>query len=414
MRDTRLGVMLNPSIPGRQGFLLNKKRLNTNEFDATFMLSFDDSNRMGNSAETTPSKGQRVSIHFTPGDLSLVVAKITRTKNPDWTEALRQVRFDTVAKQGLSVDIFPVDEKTGTRVPYVRISVGNRQETKRLFLKESETSLIQLSFLRLRLRVRSDTVVLLFQEVADWRPIVELKSVKIPKSGFLGITCETGSGNTKAVPYRSWLTSFHVKSYDLNASPDEVVVNLIANEGLTISELLDNNSYLTRVSQTRILNKLSKVLQEYMKSTVPLYSSFKSQIAQLQRNMTEMDGFLVSLTKESKYTFSSIKSRNVVSLGSQVKSIHDALSQIEKDREELVRSAREVEALSDHSSHNMDRHLSYYERQLNSRGTELNEILEQQNKTTLILFLIVFSTAVVMGIIFFYKLRSYAEKAHFF
>jgi hypothetical protein len=127
-----------------------------------------------------------------------------------------------------------------------------------------------------------------------------------------------------------------------------------------------------------------------------------------------MDGFLVSLTKESKYTFSGIKSRNVVSLGSQVKSIHDALSQIEKDREELVRSAREVEALSDHSSHNMDRHLSYYERQLNSRGTELNEMLEQQNKTTLILFLIVFSTAVVMGIIFFYKLRSYAEKAHSF
>jgi hypothetical protein len=411
MRESRQGVVLNPPIPARQGFLLNKKVLKTNEFDLTVTLGFDDPIETRKAGPQSP-KDQKITFRFTPSDLSTIVATAQKKAEvPDWSVALTQAGFEAQANNGIAIEVSPVDLKSGLRIPNVRLRAGGKEASKRLFDKETEVSVIQMSYLRLRVRFRPDSVTVLFQEWAEWKVLAEIKSIKVPTSGFLGITSRSGAHGT-LVPYRAKISSVHVKSYDLKAIADEAVIALFANHGLSIDNLLDSSTYADPISQTKVIRSLSHLMQSYLKTNIPEFNDLRRQVTDLQKNVTEMDTFIHTLTKESRLTFGESKNKNFLSLAAEVKSIHSALKQVEYEREELVRQAQQASEGAEGSR--LDQHIGYYQRALNSKSDEINEMLESQNRTTLIMFLIVFATAVGMGMVFYYRLQKYAEKAHAF
>lgn len=421
----RLGLVMNPGISGRQGILWNKQLLRTNEFDTSVMLSFDDY-VLGNTNSNIPAKDQHVGIFFSAANVSSILEKaLKHVKTPDWSDAMIRAGIDpsmgvALVKgkffDGVGVLISPIDERSGKRSPSVTVVAGDRRETAKLSSKESEFSSTQLSFLRFKIRIKPDSITVLYQEVADWRELLTVKNLKtIPKQGYLGITSFTGIENKNVAPFRTRVSSLHVKSYDLTAASDEA---FFAKHGLSVKQLLDSSTYADPVAQTKVIKKLSDIMIDYLETTVPVYTQFREQITSLQKNVSEMDAFIAGLAKEAKYTFEASKgkeaNRDVAALASEVKSIHAVLNQIERDRESVVDSVMDAQDELDHSGYPIDRHLGYYGQRINSRGEELDAMIESQNRFTLILLLLVVASAVGMGIAFYYRLNRYAEKAHLF
>ena len=415
-RQFRLGLILNPGISGRHGFLWNKKRLNSNEFDATLMLSFDEDLRVGKKKDSLNPKDQRAGIFFTSNNVTTLLGKVTETvSTADWSASLIRSGIDRslgvpLSQSLIGLVVSPTDEKTGLKSPSVTLIAGNERVTARLSSKEQEMSVTHLSFLRLRLKVRPDSVTVLYQEYADWKVIAELTGLKnVPASGFLGISTFSGAEARSVVPFRTRVSSLHVKSYDLKAADE--------NNLFTKHNLFDPAAYSDAISQTQTIKSLSKVVQEYMESTLPVYAAFRDQITALQKNVSEMDSFVTTLTKEARYAFKSASagsgSEKVRALANEVKSIQSALSQIEREREEIM---DHVVAASDEEDvgYGLDRHMGYYGQKLTSRGEEIQQMVEKQNRFTLILFLVVFTSAIVMGVMFYYRLNRYAQKAHVF
>ena len=422
----RLGLILNPGISGRQGIVWNKKPLNTNQFDMSMMLSFDD---LGTFKDKTgnPAKDQRAGIFFSASNVSSILEKAIRhVKIPDWSDALIRAGIDPslgvpLAKgkffEGVGVVISPVDERTGARSPSVTIITGDRRQTAKLTEKGSEMSSTQMSFLRLKIRVRSDSISVLYQEHADWREVIQVENIKtIPSKGFLGMTSFTGIESKGVVPFRTRVSSLHVKSYDLNAAADH---EIFSKHGLSVNQLLDPKSYSDPISQTKVIKALSDVMIDYLSSTVPQYSQFREQIGTLQKNVNEMESFIGGLAKEAKYASDSSKgkdgrSKEIAAMAKEVKSIHSVLNQIEREREDVVNRVMDIQDDIENAGYPIERHMGYYGRRINSRGEELDEMFQSQNRFTLILLFVVVASTVGVGIAFYFRLKRYAEKAHLF
>ncbi len=426
-RMYRLGLIMNPGISDRHGFLWNKELLKTNEFDFNMMLSFDDFGNQKTASEVY-ARDQRLGIFFSSQNVSALIEKAAKSAaSADWSSPLRSQGIDVDlgvplfqrrSFKGIGVVISPVDETSGILSPTVTLICGDSRRAGSLTENKAEMSSTKLSFLRLKIRVRSDSVSVMYQDYADWRTVVELNSLKgVPTNGFIGISSYTGSSGPNKKPFRARISSLHLKSHILEAVAESD--DIFSRNGLSISQLIDGSTYADSVAQTNVMRKLSNILLAYMESTTPVYNQFRQQISTLQKNITEMDAFVSSLTQEAKFAFQQTKKpsdgrKGVEALASQVKSIHSALDEIEKDRTDILRQVEYAHEEEEYSRYGVDRHLGYYGERISVRGEEIDQLIQQENRFTLILFLIVVMTAFGMGLAFYYRLRKYAEKAHAF
>jgi len=275
-------------------------------------------------------------------------------------------------------------------------------------------------------KVRQNTIGVYAQERADWKLVTELTSdyVPSPKSGggYFGLTSFTGS-TEGTTPYRIRITSLHLKSYDLNALNSEdnaAVIRMFTEQGLSVKDLLSDESFATKQAQTMVLRKLMNVIETYIKQTVPSLKSFESTITTLQTKFNQVDTEVIDLSRETKLTFEKRSKKSgagnpdgVSDLLSQVKSIHAALNQAQSEKVHVLSSIK-YKASRDDAGAGVERHVGYYQRQMDSRHSELNEAIESQNRFTLILFMVVFLAALVMGVVLYIRLNAYARKAHIF
>ena len=418
VRQGRTGLIMNPALSGRQGIMWNKKPLASNNFDATLTLHVEE-DRV-NTSSRAPTD-QQIAFWFSGTNVSAQVAtalKSVEASNPNWGPVLTRGGIDPVSVipqkfEGVGA-ILSLVNSAGEKVPTVTlVAGGGAKESAPLLAKSSH-----LMYLRIKLKIRPDSISLWFQDRMDWRSIVELKTTQAPKRGFIGITSSSGKAPAQegvaAVKVR--VSALHVKSFDLtalNSEENQVVSALFEKEGLSVDKILSDDSYATAADQTDMLERLSRVLDSHMSTHVPSLSRYQDTIGKLQKEISDLDSFIATLTQEARLTFASSKGASLGSLMGEVRSIHSALNQAETDRDKLLQNV--LNQRDDDGHHrSVERHLGHFTRTLNSRGTELNAAIESQNRFTLILFLVVFAAAAAMGFAFYVKLNRYGQKAHLF
>jgi hypothetical protein len=445
VKNYRSSVILNPHILNRHGYLMNKKLLKSRNFDATFMVHMDNGGIRSNQNQSPP-RDQTFSIWFTEQDMSTMVeSALTRdlqSDSPDYKKVLTSARMDVMTGisarfKGVGIVITPTNSR-GEAIPTVYIVESNGRNDvigsamfpspsgTPLFPETSSTASLvhQLVYIRMRIKIRPDSIGLYMQDRADWRVVKEIKTTNIPSlngGGYFGITAFTGSSvpTDQVTPYRVRITSAHIKTFDLNALNTEEnasVLKLFTDQGLSISDLVSDSAFATTYSQTMVLTKLMRVVDGYIKQSAPVLKSFEKTISQtLMDKMNDLDGQVNVLSRETKLAFKDRPSNGGAGteLLSQVKSIHDALKKSHDTKLDVLEKIKSTATIEDTGS-SIDRHVGYYERQMDSRNRELNEAIESQNRFTLILFLIVFVSALVMGIVFYIRLNAYAKKAHLF
>ena len=411
-RDSRSGLIMNPSVLNRQGILWNREKLPTSEFEASIMLHLDQG-MQDSSKPAVPPPDQSFGVWFAPTNMSQaaqVVASKAVSGNPDWANAffISGLEKSTgVANRFGGVGFFmnPTDS-SGKRIP--QITLVNAGERKTVPLAEKEMSATQLMYMRLRLKVGKDSVSVWSQDRVEWRQVVELPRSSGPDSGFVGITSFSGSARD-TLPYKVRVSSLRVKSHDLMSLQGlREVTSLFEKEGLTLKELAEGPS--DALSQTRMIRKLTKIVSEYIGSTAPDFQRFRDQVGALQHNVTELEGAIAKLGAETKLTFKG--SGKLSELASQVQSIHSLLVQVESERETLLQSV-EAAKQNDTSDH-IDRHLGFYKRQFGYRVGELSWEIKDKGRFSFIMFLIVVAFAIVVGVAFYIRLNRYAQKAHLF
>ena len=453
IKSYRSSLILNPHILNRHGYLLNTRPLATNEFDLTMTLHLDNG-----STKPTGSpipRDQYFGIWFSSTDLSKQVKDVLSSNlkhdAPNYIEIFNKAGFDPLTGlpskfQGVGVIIKAShDDQRNDSGPGVAIVSANGQSVTGVrsvryspllsdlsgssggYTDPATYRMHQLVYLRLRVEVRQNKVGVYVQDRAEWKLVSELTSDFVPSpktgGGYFGLTSFTGS-TEGSTPYRVRFTSLHLKSYDLNALNTEdnsSVVNMFSEQGLSISDLLSDESFATKRSQTMVLRKLMNVIDSYIKQTVPTLKSFESTIGTLQTRFNQIDSDVIDLSRETKLTFEK-RSKNsksgdhaagVSDLLSQVKSIHAALNQAQTEKVHVLSNIKHKASRED-AGVGVERHVGYYQRQMDSRHSELNEAIESQNRFTLILFLVVFLAALVMGVVLYIRLNAYARKAHIF
>jgi uncharacterized protein YoxC len=368
-------------------------------------------------ARTGMPSDQRIGLWYSATNMTKTVREIVRTVpagNPNWKESFSKQGLDhelgiPVKFEGVGFFLSPTNPK-GEKSPTVTLVTSNGKETPVNLFNTDRTS--TMVYLRLRLKVRPDSISLWFQESMEWRQVCEAK-VRVPKSGYMGLTSFSGS-TEETLPYRIRVSSLHIKSFDLNAlnTPDnQLVTSMFEKYGLPIEELLADSSYADPISQTKTMSKLSNVLNYYMSVEIPALKRYQTTFEKLQKEVVGLEEFVTNLTREARYTFNKVDSKEAVAkMMEEVKGIHSSLSQAQQDGSSLL---QDVLKEQDEGSSEA-RHSSYYQRQLQTRGEELNVAIEAQNRFTLIMFLVVAGAALVMGFSFYIKLKKYAEKAHMF
>ncbi len=446
IKSYRSSLILNPHILNRHGYLLNTRPITSDDFDVTMTLHLD--NGSTKPTDTPIPTDQYFSLWFSATDLSKVVQSVLSSNikpdTPNYIDIFKRTGFDVVAglpkkfkgvgvmiktaQTGPSVAIVVANERTDLNPNAAKFSplLSDVSGTTGGYTDSATYRMHQLVYIRLKVKVHKNTIGVYVQERADWKLVSELSSdsVPFPKTGggYFGLTSFTGS-TEGTTPYRVRFTSLHFKSYDLNALNNEdnaPVVKMFADNGLSIADLLSDDSFATKHSQTVVLRKLMNVIEAYVKQTVPSLKSFESTIGTLQTKFNEVDSEIIDLSRETKLTFEK-KSKNpkqgddgsTAELLSQVKSIHAALNQAHSEKVDVLKNIK-YKANRDDGGTGVERHVGYYHRQMDTRHTELNEAIDSQNRFTLILFLVVFLAALVMGIVFYIRLNAYARKAHIF
>jgi hypothetical protein len=445
VKNYRSSVILNPHIINRHGYLMNTKILKSRNFDVTFMLHMDNGGGVRSNQTFSPPRDQTFSIWFTEQDMSSVVesalSKNLQSDSPDYKKSLVSSRIDVMTGisarfKGVGIVITPTNAR-GESIPTVSVIDSNGRNDiigasmfpspsgTPLFPDSTSASLVhQLVYMRMKIKIRPDSIGLYMQDKADWRLVKELKTDNIPAmngGGFFGVTSFTGSSvsaTNTIIPYRIRITSVHIKTFDLNAlntEDNDAVLKLFRDQELSISDLVSESAFATTYSQTVVLKKLMKVVEGYIKQSAPALKSFESTISQmLLDKMNDLEGQLNVLSRETKLAF---KERGNVGskdeIFSQVRSIHDALKQSQADKLDVLSQIKSTANVEDHGN-SIDRHVGYYERQIDSRNRELNDAIESENRFTLILFLVVFVSALVMGVVLYIRLNAYAQKAHLF
>ena len=420
-RQSRSSVVMNPAILGRQGIMWNTKRLETNDFDATLMLHIDSDQSMtgtgASSSRPSPPSNQKLGLWFSTTNVTKEVREIVRTVpagNPNWKDSFVKQGLDyelgvPTKFEGIGFYLSPTNEK-GEKSPTITLVSSKGKESPVNLFKSNKTS--TLVYLRLKFKVRPDSFSVWYQESMEWRQICEAK-FSVPKSMFVGLTSYSGS-TEGTVPYRIRASSLHIKSFDLNAlntQDNQLVISMFEKHALPIKELLSDSSYADQVSQTRTMLKLARVLNYYMSVEIPALKRYQTTFEKLQKEVVGLEEFVTSLTREARYTFKKTDSKEgVAKMLEEVKNIHSSLVESQEDGAALLKDV--LKDQEDGSSES--RHASYYERQLHSRGEELNLAIESQNRFTLVMFLIVAGAAIIMGLSFYIKLKRYAEKAHMF
>jgi hypothetical protein len=304
------------------------------------------------------------------------------------------------------------------RRPSVTLTVGDEKKSDFL-LSSADEYKGRLTYLRVRLSVRENSVSFLVQERGEWTSklvISEIGSGIIPSEGYVGVTSFSGVKSMGRVSSQIRIASLHVKSYDLtalNTSENKEVLALFASEKLNLETLLNDESYKDQMSQTEVVVKLSKILYKYMKSTIPDLALFRNNITALQKDLVALEGFVSTLTTEARYTFSQSGGASKISaLMSDIRSIHATISEADSHRESLVNGISKVRDAA--PAFDPNRHLSHYERQATERNAELASTIALNNRMSLVLFFILVTVALAMGILFYRKLNKYARKAHIF
>jgi len=452
IRSYRSSLILNPHILNRHGYLLNTRPLASNEFETTMTLHLDNGSTKPTGAPIP--RDQYFSIWFTSSDLSkevnAVLSANLKDNVPNYVDIFNRSGFDPLTglpskfqgigvivkgsfddqrtDSGPGVAIVAGDGRSMTNVRSARFSplLADISGTTGGYTDPATYRMHQLVYIRLRVKVRQNTVSVFVQERADWKLVSELTSefVPSPKSGggYFGLTSFTGS-TEGAIPYRVRLTSLHLKSHDLkalNSQDNAAVVRMFTDHGLSIDDLLSDDSFATKEAQTMVLKKLMNVIDSYIKQTVPSLKSFESTITTLQTKFNQVDSDVVDLSRETKLTFEKNKEKGakgdragITDLLSQVKSIHAALNQAQSEKVNVL-STIKYKASRDDGGAGVERHVGYYQRQMHSRHSELNEAIDSQNRFTLILFMVVFLAALVMGVVLYMRLNAYARKAHLF
>lgn len=424
-RNSRSSLVLNPAIPSRQGMLWNRKVIESNDFDATLMIHLDEEPAKGGNRVDTPVD-QRVGLWFTATNMTDKLSQMLKTlpnKNPDWKESYVTNGLDTKTGvptkfDGVGFVISPTNAG-GKKVPSVTVvtSAGIGQPVDMFAkMKADQSSPTQLVYLRFKLKVRPDSVSVWFNESMEWRQLAEVK-VNVPKRGFIGLTAYSGSDS---IPYRARVSSLHIKSYDLNAmntEENQATLAIFEKHGLTLKDLLADESYSNPVAQTETLSKLSKVLAQYLTVEVPSFKMYHDTILNLQKEVVSLESFVTDLTKEARYTFANDGGRSgVQKLRQELKNIMGSVDENNGDEAERERLLNRMKDLAkDHEEGSGEaRHMAYYQRSLGERTDQLNEALQSQNRFTLILFLVVVGAAVGMGVLFYVRLNKYGSKAHLF
>ena len=451
IKSYRSSLILNPHILRRHGYLLNTRPLLSDTFDITLTLHLDNGS---NKPTGSPiPKDQFYSVWFSAADLSKEVQNVLKNQlkkdSPNYIDILDRSGFDPLTGlprkyRGIGVMVKTVfHDKRPEAGPGVAIVTSdgrsnlNPHSARFAQLLPDMTGtggysdpatyrMHQLVYIRMKIKVYQNTIGVYIQERADWKLVSETKSDLIPSprsgGGYFGMTSFTGT-TEGSTPYRVRFTSLHVKSYDLNALNTEdngTVVKMFTDQGLSIADLLSDDSFATKHSQTLVLRKLMNVIDSYIKQTVPSLKSFESTISTLQTKFNQIDSDIIDLSRETRLTFekrsASSKERDtsgLTELLSQVKSIRTALNQAQSEKVHIL-STIKYKTNRDDAGKGVERQVGYYQRQMDSRHSELNEAFDSQNRFTLILFLVVFLAALVMGVIFYIRLNAYARKAHIF
>ena len=432
-RDTRSAIVLNPSIQGRHGILWNQKVLSRGDFDMTMTVYVDEGKSNDGGDRPLPSLEQTLSLWYSRRNVSAQFSRAMKglpAVDADWSDHMLKGSggFDAatggpIEFDGVRVVISFTEKASGNRTPSVSLSVGSETRTSPLFSTEGGVSRGRMLFLRFRLSVRSgESVSFLLQERGEWVNKVEIHSKEsIPSAGYIGVTSFSGVKGPGRVSSQVRIGSLHVKSFDLlalNSPENKRVIDLFESENLPLESLLKKDSFSTSIDQTETLLKLSRIIHKYMKRTIPDLAQFRSNITMLQKEVTGLEDFVTTLTREARLTFSQSGGASRMSeLVNEIKSIHSAITDMSSHRDVILNQMNQVRDATTLGGSNSDRdhrHVSLYEREVHQRNEELAATIASNNRMTFILLFIVVMTALVMGLLFYRNLNRYARKAHIF
>ena len=435
VRSVRSSVVLTPPIPNRHGLLLNTKKLAvSNNFDVSITLHLDDAGMQyklkdySGGSNPVPPLDQSVAFVLSArnltADLQGSVLRSVKRDSLNYNDQLAAYSVDKLLVvpsrfEGVAV-VLTTTDSTGSRIPTISIvnGDGNREIKHGVsFPNQGSVPLspvgAQLMYLKLKIRVRPSSVSVLVQDIADWRSLVEVNKVKVPETGFVGLTSFSGSADSKRIPYRVRLSNFHLKSFDFSAVQDPQTIALFRAEGVGFDNIADSPE-----DQIHVVRGLIQVLGKHTQRCKPMFEEFQLSLSHLQNRINSLDEFLVTLTSEAKVAFkaSGGKLEGLHSLMRQVRTIQSTLTRADHDRDVIVKVLKETAQDSKEidRSASLDRHMAYYERQMNSRDSELSEAVASQSRFTVILFLLVLGVALLMGFSFYLRIRRYASKDHAF
>lgn len=449
VKRSRSSVVLNPPITQRFGFMFNKQRLASNNFDVTLLLHFDTppSEIVGTTVKDPPID-QTFGIWFsTKEDVAAQMKEHTKkvfstkktSKKTEFQEILKSADFDSFtivprmfsgvaavisttdwkAKRELSATL--VNSNGSVKVEGIRSFPTGDGGSAHLFgEKDSSTSLkkYSLSYMRLRLSVRPDSVSLYMLDGLEWRLVIQKSGTIFVNSdgGYLGLTSFTG--NMAGHPYGVRISSLRVSSYDLQSlasDPSNVAVQMFSREGLSIAKMMSEEFFGKAKDQVDVLLKLERIIDKYRQNSVSSLALLNKQVNSFQTTATRISSQVTTLGHEVNTVFhgSTNKSADMANLVNEIQSIHQVLSQTRQDEEEVLRHVKTKKRALD-KTFGADRHVNYFERRINSQSAELGEVLETNNNTTLMLLLLVVGGTILMGLFFYFKLNAYAKKAHTF
>ena len=381
--NVRSSLILNPPIGDRHGIVLNKKIMESlNDFDLTLTMHLDSvstspdqtftlilsSRNMTADLESSLFQAMKSEVHTNYIDSLTKLSMDKRTMLPTAYEGVAIV----FSLNPMSVSIVSNDGKKEMKY-----------EDSAAFKPDNEL------YVRIRIRTTPKSVSVLHQDHGEWKKITEKEIPFTKEKGYIGMTSFSGSGKSS---YRVRLTNFHFKYF-----PKQIW----------------QQPLLTQQDQIVVINSLIHNLHDHSESSKTDFLKFQSELISLQNRASQLEQFLLLLLQEVRVSFGTPQSGT--SLMEQIKSIHSAISATDSERDVLMRAVQ-VAAYDDleDGSESVNRHLNNYQKQFSAHESQLNDAIESNNRWTLGLILIFFITAFGMGLVFYFRLNRYAEKAHLF
>eukprot|EP00448_Togula_jolla_P026421 CAMPEP_0170649804 /NCGR_PEP_ID=MMETSP0224-20130122/45481_1 /TAXON_ID=285029 /ORGANISM="Togula jolla, Strain CCCM 725" /LENGTH=439 /DNA_ID=CAMNT_0010981457 /DNA_START=1 /DNA_END=1320 /DNA_ORIENTATION=+ len=407
-------MLVHPSVPDRLGFLWSKMPLLTNNFEVIVHFKV-----AGEQDSAKIPRDQSFAVWYVEENVTAAFNESRLIEASSWTDAMKDMGltlsgyrgdfkgFGTVMSMATSPKAQPVFsyiENDGKR----KLVYGTDLPAKDARAMDFRNT---VNAAQLRIRVKPEMVQAEFKQSPSlsWNSVFKKhrSDAHVPSSGYLGFTAWSGSGEG-VVPDMVTVTQVEVYNYD-DTSIGEEMKDVSGKIQQAYWEMLkdENRHFIDQKSQTEHLKRLSTMLNDHVKASMPSEEKLFEELEDLEFRMSRLENDCKTVVKEVEILVNPTMKRGPGSMKDDIMGLRrmlvsdtahhkEKISHVQKNLAEVKQKGNSPMSLGVIATHT-----EKLERTVQSRSSQMNWLL-----------LTLVACVLAIGYLIWKRMRYY-EKKHF-